>query len=119
MRCFKRVHYKILRIGRLRLLRGCKNNNCIGKMRLHARFNYGRYTPNDLQLYRNAIRSAIRLSLSAYARLRDAPSLVSTRIFSPSLMNAGTCTTRPVSVFAGLVTLDAVADFSPGSVSTT
>jgi hypothetical protein len=33
-------------------------------------------------------------------------------------MNGGTCTTRPVSVLAGLVTLEAVADFSPGSVST-
>ena len=34
-------------------------------------------------------------------------------------MNGGTCTTRPVSVLAGLVTLDAVALFSPGSISIT
>src|SRR6267154_3372040 len=54
-----------------------------------------------------------------YARERYAPSAVSTRIFSPSLMNGGTCTTKPVSVLAGLVTLDAVADFNPGSVCTT
>src|SRR5271157_5981934 len=54
-----------------------------------------------------------------YARDRYAPSDVSTRIFSPSLMNGGTCTTSPVSVFAALVTLLAVADFNPGSVSTT
>ncbi len=46
-----------------------------------------------------------------------APSAVSTRIFSPSLMNGGTCTTRPVSVLAGLVTELAVADLMPGSVS--
>ena len=44
---------------------------------------------------------------------------MSTRIFSPSLMKGGTCTTKPVSVLAGLVTLLAVADFSPGSVSMT
>ena len=50
---------------------------------------------------------------------RYAPSAVSTRIFSPSLMNGGTCTTSPVSVLAGLVTLEAVALFNPGSVSTT
>src|SRR5580698_692158 len=55
----------------------------------------------------------------AYARLMYAPSLVSTRIFSPSLMKGGTWTTRPVSVLAGLVTELAVADFIPGSVSTT
>src|SRR5882672_1180221 len=54
-----------------------------------------------------------------YARDKYAPSDVSTRIFSPSLMNGGTCTMSPVSVFAGLVTLEAVALFSPGSVSTT
>ena len=34
-------------------------------------------------------------------------------------MNGGTCTTRPVSSFAGFVTEDAVADLIPGSVSTT
>ena len=34
-------------------------------------------------------------------------------------MKGGTCTTRPVSVLAGLVTLEAVALFRPGSVSTT
>ena len=34
---------------------------------------------------------------------------MSTRIFSPSLMKGGTCTTSPVSVLAGLVTLEAVA----------
>ncbi len=34
-------------------------------------------------------------------------------------MKGGTWTTRPVSVLAGLVTLEAVADLSPGSVSTT
>src|SRR5207248_815245 len=54
-----------------------------------------------------------------YARLIYAPSAVSTRIFSPSLMNGGTWTTSPVSSFAGLVTEDAVADLIPGSVSTT
>src|SRR5947209_13160178 len=48
---------------------------------------------------------------------RYAPSAVSTRMVSPSLMKGGTYTTSPVSVFAGLVTLEAVADFSPGSVS--
>src|SRR6266852_8792397 len=58
-------------------------------------------------------------ALRTYARDKYAPSAVSTRIFSPSLMNGGTCTTSPVSVFAGLVTLEAVALFSPGSVSTT
>ena len=51
-----------------------------------------------------------------YARLMYAPSAVSTRIFSPSLMNGGTCTTSPVSTVAGLVTLLAVADLMPGSV---
>ena len=56
---------------------------------------------------------------SPYARDRYAPSAVSTRIFSPSLMNGGTWTTRPVSILAGLVTEEAVADFRPGSVSTT
>src|SRR5438445_1134471 len=55
----------------------------------------------------------------AYALDRYAPSDVSTLIFSPSLMNGGTCTTRPVSVFAALVTLDAVALFRPGSTSVT
>src|SRR5712692_11065719 len=59
------------------------------------------------------------LTTEGYARDKYAPSAVSTRIFSPSLMNGGTWTTRPVSVFAGLVTLEAVALFSPGSVSTT
>src|ERR1700740_1209024 len=54
-----------------------------------------------------------------YARDKYAPSDVSTLIFSPSLMNGGTCTTSPVSVFAALVTLEAVALLSPGSVSTT
>src|SRR6202167_244618 len=54
-----------------------------------------------------------------HARERYAPSAVSTRIFSPSLMKGGTCTTRPVSSLAGLVTEDAVADLRPGSVSTT
>src|SRR5271165_2147135 len=54
-----------------------------------------------------------------YARDKYAPSDVSTRIFSPSLMKGGTYTTSPVSVLAGLVTLLAVADFNPGSVSTT
>ena len=34
-------------------------------------------------------------------------------------MKGGTCTTSPVSVLAGLVTLEAVALFNPGSVSTT
>src|SRR6202022_3012484 len=51
---------------------------------------------------------------SLYARERYAPSEVSTLIFSPSLMKGGTCTTSPVSVFAALVTLEAVALFSPG-----
>ena len=32
-------------------------------------------------------------------------------------MNAGTWTTRPVSVLAGLLTEEAVADLMPGSVS--
>src|SRR5437870_7141306 len=54
-----------------------------------------------------------------YALDKYAPSDVSTRIFSPSLMKGGTCTTNPVSVLAGLVTLEAVALFNPGSVSTT
>src|ERR1700733_8313654 len=54
-----------------------------------------------------------------HARDRYAPSAVSTRIFSPSLMKGGTCTTRPVSSLAGLVTEEAVADLRPGSVSTT
>src|SRR5260370_1105860 len=57
--------------------------------------------------------------MAIYARERYAPSEVSTLIFSPSLMNGRTCTTRPVSVFAGLVTLDAGALFSPGSTSVT
>jgi hypothetical protein len=34
-------------------------------------------------------------------------------------MKGGTWTTRPVSIFAGLVTEDAVADLMPGSVSMT
>ena len=42
-----------------------------------------------------------------------------TRIFWPSVMNGGTCTTRPVSIFAGLVTLETLAPLIPGSVSTT
>src|SRR6202034_1760435 len=57
--------------------------------------------------------------LCSYARLMYAPSAVSTRIFSPSLIHGGTCTTRPVSVVAGLVTELAVADLIPGSVETT
>src|SRR5271157_2510886 len=61
-----------------------------------------------------------KLHTSNYcARDRYVPSAVSTLIFSPSLMNGGTCTMRPVSVFAGLVTLDAVALFRPGSTSVT
>jgi glutamate-1-semialdehyde aminotransferase len=47
------------------------------------------------------------------------PSVVFTRIFSPSVMNAGTCTTNPVSSLAGLVTLETVAPLKPGSVSNT
>jgi len=43
-------------------------------------------------------------------------SAVSTRTLSPSLMKGGTETTRPVSMVAGLVTDDAVADLMPGSV---
>ena len=54
-----------------------------------------------------------------YARDRYAPSEVSTLIFSPSLMNGGTWTIKPVSVLAGFVTLEAVALFRPGSVSIT
>src|SRR5215472_11528056 len=54
-----------------------------------------------------------------HALERYVPSAVSTLIFSPSLMKGGTCTTNPVSVLAGLVTLEAVALFRPGSVSTT
>src|SRR5262245_52688804 len=54
-----------------------------------------------------------------YARERYAPSAVSTRIFSPSFTKGGTCTTSPVSSLAGLVTLEAVALFKPGSVSIT
>src|SRR5689334_17202401 len=65
---------------------------------------------------RGRLRSTI---VETYALERYAPSAVSTRIFSPSLMKGGTCTTSPVSVLAGLVTLEAVADFNPGSVSTT
>src|SRR5437660_9284410 len=57
--------------------------------------------------------------LNVYARERYTPSAVSTLIFSPSLINGGTCTTSPVSVFAALVTLEAVALFNPGSVSIT
>src|SRR6202020_1248759 len=57
--------------------------------------------------------------LCSYARLMYAPSAVSTRIFSPSLINGGTCTTNPVSVVAGFVTELAVADLIPGSVCTT
>ena len=38
-----------------------------------------------------------------YARDMYAPSAVSMRTFSPSLMNGGTWITRPVSVVAGLV----------------
>src|SRR5580658_3548410 len=56
---------------------------------------------------------------AVYARDIYVPSAVSMRIFSPSLMNGGTCTTRPVSILAGLVTELAVADLMPGSVSTT
>src|SRR3954462_7123190 len=69
-----------------------------------------------------AFRAACNLRLvpyCCYALERYAPSAVSTRILSPSLMNGGTCTTRPVSVLAGLVTLDAVALLMPGSVSST
>src|SRR5208283_4595980 len=57
--------------------------------------------------------------INSYARDKYVPSAVSTLIFSPSLMNGGTCTMSPVSVFAGLVTLDAVALFRPGSTSVT
>ena len=39
---------------------------------------------------------------------------VLTRIFSPSVMNGGTCTTSPVSIFAGLVTLETVAPLHAG-----
>src|ERR1700684_510972 len=60
-----------------------------------------------------------QLGRPLYARDKYAPSDVSTLIFSPSLINGGTCTTSPVSVLAGLVTLEAVALFRPGSVSMT
>src|SRR5271157_941937 len=56
---------------------------------------------------------------SLYARSWYVPPAVFTRIFSPSLMNGGTCTTRPVSILAALVTLETVAPFRPGSVSIT
>ena len=45
--------------------------------------------------------------------------MVSTLIFSPLLMNGGTWTVIPVSIFAGLNVLVAVAFLMPGSVSTT
>jgi hypothetical protein len=41
---------------------------------------------------------------------------VSTRIFSPSFTNSGTCTTAPVSIVAGLVEPEAVSPLMPGSV---
>src|SRR5205807_9232995 len=65
--------------------------------------------------------SAFRGALlqNSYALERYVPSAVSTLIFSPSLMKGGTCTIRPVSVFAGFVTLEAVALFRPGSTSVT
>ena len=53
------------------------------------------------------------------ARSRYVPSEVLTRMRSPSLMNGGTCTISPVSIFAGLVTFETVEPFRPGSVSTT
>src|SRR5438552_14896444 len=53
------------------------------------------------------------------ARSMYVPSLVSTLIFSPLLMNGGTWTVIPVSIFAGLKVLVAVAFLMPGSVSTT
>ena len=67
----------------------------------------------------NFLKAAAGRLAAVYARDKYAPSAVSTRIFSPSLMKGGTCTTNPVSVLAGLVTLEAVALFNPGSVSTT
>ena len=42
---------------------------------------------------------------------------MSMRITSPSLMKAGTCTTSPVSIFAGLPTFDTDAPLIAGSVS--
>src|SRR6185503_6692296 len=53
------------------------------------------------------------------ARSMYVPSAVSTLMRSPLLMNGGTCTVMPVSIFAGLNVLVAVAFLMPGSVSTT
>ena len=44
------------------------------------------------------------------------PVRVSTRIFSPSFTNSGTCTTAPGSIVAGLVEPEAVSPLMPGSV---
>src|SRR5262249_42351718 len=54
-----------------------------------------------------------------YARSMYAPSSVLTLIFSPVPMKGGTCTTRPVSVVAGLNEVVTVAFLISGSVSVT
>src|ERR1019366_5423784 len=51
-------------------------------------------------------------------RSKYAASRVSTLMIVPASRNCGTCTTRPVSSFAGLYDAEAVAPFIPGSTST-
>src|SRR5690606_11317720 len=53
------------------------------------------------------------------ARPRYEPSAVLTLSSSPYLMNSGTCTTGPVSIFAGFCTLLAVSPRIPSADSTT
>ena len=54
-----------------------------------------------------------------FTRSMYEPVAVSMRMTSPSLMKAGTWTTSPVSIFAGLPTFDTVAPLIAGSVSRT
>src|SRR6185437_6570392 len=64
-------------------------------------------------------RQSPRPSLTFHARPENSPVPVFTQTFSPVRMYSGTWISIPVSSFAGLVRLVALAPFSSGAVSTT
>jgi hypothetical protein len=68
---------------------------------------------------RPSIREQALALVSRLPREMYSPVRVSMRSTSPSLMNSGTRTTAPVSIFAGLLPPVAVSPRTPGSVSTT
>ena len=63
--------------------------------------------------------SRVIASAPGQTRVWYSPVRVSMRMVSPCSTKIGTCTTRPVSVVAGLRAPDCVSPAKPGSVSTT